>query len=124
MTGHFDNHEIFLRRNNPGIILSDYFLQARVQAAYRNLIQSDFLKYNLIVQVIKRFDHVDDLFNLPGKLNDLRFRGGHLYGDAVYSLFPAFRSGESIYIDTPSGKNQGRSEEHTSELQSRENLVC
>src|SRR5690606_40903706 len=72
---------------------------------YTLLIKTDFLVDTLLV--LDESNHVQVLYSYPANQPD---------GDAIKLLGLPF---QHIFINVPV-----RSEEHTSELQSRENLVC
>src|SRR5436309_11123498 len=64
------------------------------------------------------------------RVGEFPFPEGESVPDLPARAWPAFEAiigahaGESVAIVAHGGTNRARSEEHTSELQSRENLVC
>src|SRR5690606_35373394 len=105
MAGHFNDHKVLLGRDNTGVILPDHLFQTRIQATNRDLIQREVLKYHLIIQVIKCFDYINDLFYLTCLLDDLLLSSGYFYGNPINALFSAFRGSKAVNIDSSSGKN-------------------
>src|SRR5690606_12906127 len=57
--------------------------------------------------------------DVAGWINNLTFQP-----DMYYHVNNVPQGAEDVFISSPTGGAPGRSEEHTSELQSRENLVC
>src|SRR5690554_4394709 len=106
MACHFNDYEIFFCRNNPGIILTDHRLQARVQAANGQFVQRQFLINHFIVQIIKCFDLNYDLFYLIIEQDYLLLCGSYFYHDPLNAPFAAFRGCQAVYIYASPGKYQ------------------